>query len=92
MPKAEDIAHWKNHYSSLSDEEVIAAKHQWIESSEMHIAAVQLLHERQKERENSKHAEILSEIKRPHWSVTPSFYLLVLSAFLAAAALLVALS
>jgi ferric-dicitrate binding protein FerR (iron transport regulator) len=47
MPNAEEIANWKTHYADYSDEQLIAAKHQWVESSEMHIAAVQILHERQ---------------------------------------------
>jgi hypothetical protein len=92
MTKKDIIAEWKARYSDYSDEQLIAEKHQWVESAEMHIAAVQLLHERQKVREEASHAKLLSEIRHPHWSVTPSFYLLVVSVLLATAALVVALA
>lgn len=73
MANPMEIAHWKAHYSTMSDEQVIAAKHQWIESSEQHIAAVQLLHERQQaaqseaiELSRQQHAEALSHSSRLH--------------------------
>jgi hypothetical protein len=50
------------------------------------------LHGIEEAREKARHTELLAEIKRPHWSVIPSFYLLVLSVLLTAAGLLVALS
>jgi len=46
----------------------------------MHIAAVQLIHERQQAKEKANHVELLAEIKRPHWSVTPLFWVSVLAA------------
>src|SRR3990172_2397789 len=47
MADPEKIAHWKKQFANHSDEQLLAEKHQWIPSSEMHIAAVQILHERQ---------------------------------------------
>jgi hypothetical protein len=48
------------------------------------------LHSIDEAKEKTRHAELLAEIKRPHWSVTPSFYLLVVSVLLSTAALVVA--
>lgn len=48
------------------------------------------LHEIEEAREKARHAELLAEIKKPHWSITPSFYLLVLSVLLTAVAVIVA--
>lgn len=79
MPKPSEIAEWKERYSAYCDEQLIAEKHQWVENSEMHIAAVQLLHERQKAREEANHARLLAEIKRPHWSTTPAFWVSVIA-------------
>lgn len=73
MANTKEIANWKAHYSTMSDEQVIAEKHQWIESSEQHIAAVQLLHERQQKSQSEalepsrqQHLESLSHSSRLH--------------------------
>ena len=55
------------------------------------IAAQQILEERKAQDRDAKHQQLLGEIRRPHWSVTPSFVLLVLTTLISLAALLVAI-
>jgi len=64
--REEEFAAQKEALSKLSDEELIAKKHGQVESSEIHVIAVQLLHERQKARE-----------KKPHWSAIWGFWIAV---------------
>ena len=45
------------------------------------------LHTLEKAREEARHIELLTEIKRPHWSLIPAFVLLVVAVVLAALAL-----
>lgn len=59
-------------------------------NTSMIAAAAEEYHRRKREREDVRHAQLLAEIRKPHWSVTPSFYLLVISVILTAAALFVA--
>ncbi|MBI3919010.1 MAG: hypothetical protein HY322_18615 [Betaproteobacteria bacterium] len=59
MPDAKEIALWKARYATYSDEQLIEVKHQWIENAEQHVAAVQLLHER--ETEAKARAEVRAE-------------------------------
>ncbi|MBK7954527.1 MAG: hypothetical protein IPK02_11530 [Candidatus Accumulibacter sp.] len=73
MPKPEEIKLCKERYANHSDAQLIAEKHQWVEHSEMHIAAVQLLHERQQEAQSEatelsrqQHLESLSHSSRLH--------------------------
>lgn len=52
--------------------------------------AQEWIRRRDEAKASQRHAELIYEIKRPHWSVTPSFYLLVASVLLTAVALGVA--
>ena len=54
------------------------------------IAARQIQARRRANGEVSKHKELLREIKTPHWSVTPSFVLLVITLLLSLAAVVLA--
>lgn len=73
------IAERVSELSDKSDVELIAIKiensHESGEPSVLTnwIAAAQILHDRQLAAEKFRHAELLAEIERPHWSVTPSF-------------------
>ena len=54
------------------------------------IAAKQILGERRAKDAALKHAELLREIRNPHWSVTPSFVLLVVTSLLSLVAVVLA--
>lgn len=86
--REEEVAAQKEALSKLSDEELIAKRHGQVENSEIHVIAVQLLHERQKAREKEAQETLLAAIKKPHWSTTPSFWLLVVSVILTLAGLI----
>ena len=73
MADPEKILHWKRQFASHSDAQLLVEKHQWIPSSEMHIAAVQILHERQMaaqvealELSKKQHLEALENDKSLH--------------------------
>lgn len=92
MPKASEISEWKERYSTYSDEQLIAEKYQWVENSEMHIAAVQLLHERQQLTQQKAidisrelHAESLRQEKALHRKTQAVAWIAVAVAAVAAA-------
>lgn len=70
----------KQELSVKSDTELISIKieggdklHRDNDLYNKHLVATQLLHERQLERAENNHIELLAEIRKPHWSVTPGF-------------------
>ena len=87
MPKLADIEKWKEHYSHMTDAEVLSEKNQWNHTTEMHIAAVQILRDREQKTLQARHNEIISQLNKKHWTVLPSFWLLVISVLLGAVAL-----
>jgi hypothetical protein len=79
MQELSEIDPDKLHFSAFTDanlETYIAAG---ITNSVKYAAAIQVRNERQLARENTLHAELLAEIKRPHWSVTPTFWVGVIA-------------
>lgn len=63
MPNPKETAEWKARYATYSDEQLIAETHQWLPHAEQHVAAVQVLHEREslaKQRAESRSEESLS--------------------------------
>ena len=72
MAHPEEIVQCKERFAHHSDEQLIAERHQWIPNSAEHIAAVQLLHERDaasKARAEARAEESLS-ISRNAFSVS----------------------
>ena len=54
------------------------------------IAAQQILDERNRSSATERHAELLDEVRTPHWSITPSFVLLVITSVLSLVAVVLA--
>lgn len=72
LPTAENIASCRLQFEHFSEAELITRA-----NKEPHgasgIAAKQLLVERQAAVAAGNHRELLAEIRKPHWSVTPGF-------------------
>ena len=82
MPNPTETAEWKARYATYSDEQLIAEKHQWVANSEQHVAAVQVLHEREsasKARSEARSEESLS-ISRKAFLASRSAYRIAISA------------
>ncbi len=79
MQELSEIDSHKLHFSAFTDahlETYIAAG---VNNNVMYAAAIQVRIERQQVRENTLHAELLAEIKRPHWSIIPAFWVGVIA-------------
>ena len=73
MSKPLDPLQLKNHFSSFSDADLMTYVNSGVNNPDIYKVAMQVLHERQQARENLLHAELLTEMRKPHWSITPSF-------------------
>lgn len=69
----ENIEYWESVYSEKTDEELIAISEGSNQTYVTGVTAKIILAERREKFANLKHAELLAEIEKPHWSVTPSF-------------------
>jgi len=91
MPDGSDIAnegnitHFYAEYIEKEDVDLMAIAANW-NSHPRGIAATKILAERRAKIDQAHHVELLSEIKRPHWSVTPLFWVSVVGAFSAVVA------
>jgi hypothetical protein len=89
MARREDIQNRRNDYADYTDAELIHTTYQFTEFTAQNIAAQQLLAERREFREEQRNQKIekrLNELKKPHWSVVPTFWLTFLGAVSAALA------
>jgi hypothetical protein len=68
-----DIPDYKNKAEKSSDANIDVILSSGNGNVSMVLAFAEEKHRRQREREDTLHAELLAEIKRPHWSVTPGF-------------------
>lgn len=64
---------WDEHFSAFGDAELDAFIRTGFNNTALHTAALRVYHQRKLARENALHAELIAEIRRPHWSVTPGF-------------------
>lgn len=80
-----NIAHFYAEYVGREDVHLMAIAASW-NNHPRGIAATKILAERQAIIDQARHAELLAEIKRPHWSVTPLFWISVVGAFSAVVA------
>jgi hypothetical protein len=81
------IDNLKEQYKTWSDSQLFTLSRKFVSDSDMSIAALQLLDERKQvadkvkeENEVARHHEIqdqLAKLRQPHWSVIPSFWLLI---------------
>ena len=51
MVEMDKVEKWRREYARMSDAELTGQMHQWVEHSEMHIAAKLLLEERRQKQE-----------------------------------------
>lgn len=85
--KAERVADWRRLYEGKSEAELVHEMHSWIESSEQHIAAKQLLMDIKDGNEQRKHAEVLTETARANKLSKIAIGIAIFAAAVAAAAL-----
>jgi len=88
-----EIQNYISAFAHKTDEELMRETHRWVAHSEQHIAAKILIEQRRKAKEKAqeeleqlRHSEIqrqLEELKRPHWTVLPNFWLTFASAIAA---------
>ena len=93
MPVMPEIQQFKKSYNGMSEAELLEICHQWVPHDSRHIAARMLLEELRAEKEGTRHGEIralLADLKKPHWTVTPTFWLALMSAAAAIAACIIA--
>ena len=89
MANEREIEGYRKAYAECTDAQLINHTHQWNPSCAQHIAAQQLLAERREQKAEERHQKIegrLDELKRPHWTVLPNFWLIALSAVAAVVA------
>jgi hypothetical protein len=79
LPTAENIASCREQFGSFTDAELITRAYKEPQGASG-IAAKQLLAERQAAFATAKQEELLAEIRKPHWSVTPAFTVGVVAA------------
>jgi len=89
------ISDWKNPLHSIddfradfagkSDEYLITIAETW-KGQKPGIAAAIILADQKAKLAEKNHAKLLAEIKRPHWSVTPSFIVGIIGSISAVAA------
>ena len=91
LPTPENIAHFRGEMAAWTDErlELEAANDQ---NAAWAIAAKMMLSERQRSAEARRHSELLAEISLPHWTVVPSFRLLIGTVTISVLALVVAVA
>jgi len=93
MSLEHEIQNYISAFAHKTDEELMRETHRWVAHSEQHIAAKILIEQRRKAKEKAqeeleqlRHSEIqrqLEELKRPHWTVLPNFWLTFASAIAA---------
>ncbi len=59
MPNPKEIQQLRKEIANLADDDLIYKTHQWIPESEQHVAAKQVLHDRQQESERKRHRQVL---------------------------------
>lgn len=59
MPNPKEVQQLRKDFAQLTDDELIYKTHQWVAESEQHVAAKQVLHDRQQEGERSRHRQVL---------------------------------
>ena len=91
LPTPENIAYFREEMAAWADERLglEAAKDP---NAAWGIAAKLMLSERQRGAEAKRHSELLAEISMPHWTVVPSFRLLIGVVIISVLALVVAVA
>lgn len=76
VAKDQKIVDCRNRFAEASTEELLLeiAKHGEDSPVPERIAASIVLNQRRQAKDQAMHAELLAEIRRPHWSVTPTFW------------------
>lgn len=77
--KEQDIMKFCRQFSDYSNEQLFFEIEKYDSNSSVpeRIAASLVLDQRKQDEEKAKHAELLAEIKRPHWSTTYLFWVSV---------------
>lgn len=78
MADPRKIENCRRAYSDFPDARLISITHEKIGSCEEHIAAQQLLAQRREQKQDTQQAHIenrLRELKKPHWSTVPIFWM-----------------
>lgn len=77
--KEQGIRNFRRQFSDYSNEQLIFVIENYGSDSSApeRIAASFVFHQRKQDEEKSKHAELLAEIKRPHWSTPYLFWVSV---------------
>ncbi|MGA3007335.1 MAG: hypothetical protein ABSE59_05530 [Opitutaceae bacterium] len=86
MADPDRIKKWHNEYALKTDDELIAIIHENSPTNWPYVAAQQILTERRLKVEKQRHDEIigkLEKLKKPHWTVSPNFWITVVSAIAA---------
>jgi hypothetical protein len=81
-----EIKTCKQMYADHTDAQLIQHTHELGSETARHIAAQQLLAERREKKEVERQQRIedrLEELKKPHWTVKPTFWIAIISAIAA---------
>lgn len=84
---------YKNAYKDKTDAELIRLNREFVSHSPQAVAAELILKERKDKLEEARHREVkdqLAELKKPHWTTVPNFWITVVSALAAIVAAILA--